>query len=1678
MQVLNLNKDKIDITKIKNARFLYNPVKKELILDDDNKLSGSHSELYFNIKNTNDNFDDYIRGFIGFGGNYRNGIIHFSPHIMKQDYEGINAGLSFIEQMIKMGATDKIKIRNLGYIGEIKYYDLISDKILNENFQDTRSEKEKFNAWFYGSKVIDDHKQPLSVYKLNENKYTSNMWLAKIQNKNNIKKSFLRIENPYIVKDSLTESIKELKKKGYDGIIENDTYIIFDNFQVKDLKEANAQNDNKIRNALEDIFDEIQYNMKEGKYNTVKSTPIGFGVVFIISDIIKQFIPTFKNKKIFILITEMSEDALAFYKNNTESLGGIYMYILPDKTMNKLAMYHTNNELNKLQKVIKEEVWAYFMHNKEAFIHELTHAVDFSRLKNYKSKHINQYNLSNEEYLSNPLEFNAWFTAKISQYNDILHMLPQFKNSWNEFYNYILDEFDFIKHYNTKYRRKFDKRLYQYWKENIHQKNIKEGYVQRKSKFGNTGIEFDDDYIEFEVGMSYVDENNIKWTIEAVKKDNDGEEMCRVVNEDGKTDIISSLILNIDLFDLNKKHMIYDERFFNNNDINRTNEIINEEKVIAYHGGEKGIKSFNLQKTEYGMFFFTNSKDLAKSYLGYNDSNLDNQQIYTVELNIDNPLNLRNKESLALFAKSLHPNMPSLEKEWLAHEEEYWNKYIKNEHDVAWFLGNLAILHREEIKKYAINNNYDAIYNYEPTPDGRFNENWLGYIVFNPKKIKIINKENISETLVYAGSPTDYEKPSLVAINSGEGNQAHGWGLYYAVNKEVAQSYAKHSSAKKSLSYQDKIIDTSNGFKIDGHQITEKNNPALFTIIAYSTINGIKSGIEQLQFFINNNREYIKNNPDGKYVKEKKKDILMMQKAIKLAKDLKEKKGVVHEVEIPDDEYFINEQKTFNQQSKYVKEKYKQIVEYLNGDLNEIINSEGYTGKTKAKGKDLYDSIKQLIIINKNKSDDYGFNSAKAASMLLLKFGIKGIKYNGNQDGICYVIFNPKDVKVLKKHMVESLQKIETNETPIYVTNSVYDILNLSNKIPSMRVLIDESKNLYIAGNALYFIHSSLFDEAINSGYYEFSSKEEKDLYWESLPAIIIDQNDYFWLDRKNDYFEEMLNYGNFVVYYRTDDFLDTKFYKVLNMKYKLKNKQNLNEEVYTVYHGSSQSFDAFSYDFIGKGNDEKGPGFYFTSKKEDAQMYGKVGEYQITLDKLVSTKKRASIEVIEKIIALSENCQTIDELVEKYENDEDLWWDSNLSNYAEDPYSAVQIAIDLVRQQPTEYKAFMDLWSGVYHYDNKKFLQAVSSLGYDGIIFNVADDTTHYIVYNPNKIKKIKEIVNEGKVVASDYGKFIINPNYEQCANIINNYNFDLRILYDPQINVMIMGNANTTLHWYMFLFLWQQGMYPDFGRPVENINKAADKIQDYYDYKTCQFVLSKDYTDDWNSESTKDDLNAYDDYIIGEDFITYFRSRNKALLSKTRLWDNINKHAISPELTMAAESVNLLESTYNQVLDNPFGYLPKDEESVKKVKKFIQLYGNKYQNNQVKFYHATNADYDIENQGLLPTSKNRRNSYQSGSGYVYLANTPEQAKEFADFAFPRNNIAIYEVNVYFNQMLPNKDQIRNQRLYAGKEELKDTLANSIVFGGGIRVKGKIPSYQIHLLKVIKRKSIGKLTD
>ena len=188
-------------------------------------------------------------------------------------------------------------------------------------------------------------------------------------------------------------------------------------------------------------------------------------------------------------------------------------------------------------------------------------------------------------------------------------------------------------------------------------------------------------------------------------------------------------------------------------------------------------------------------------------------------------------------------------------------------------------------------------------------------------------------------------------------------------------------------------------------------------------------------------------------------------------------KGQIHKVEVPEDEFLLDEDKDFDEQSEYVQKALTKL--YAEKILKpEIVERDkkynldlvsGY-------GKEIYDYI----------SDNKG--GKKNASLLLRQYGIKGITYNGRQDGRCYVIFNPDDVKVIDKLIKESVEKLEgSHNTPIYVSNSVYEITNLikSNNLgQGIRICYDKEKNLFMWGDVYDYTHIDIFAYVCKMGYY------------------------------------------------------------------------------------------------------------------------------------------------------------------------------------------------------------------------------------------------------------------------------------------------------------------------------------------------------------------------------------------------------------------------------------------------------------------------------------------------------------------------------------------------------------------------------------------------------------------
>ena len=275
-----------------------------------------------------------------------------------------------------------------------------------------------------------------------------------------------------------------------------------------------------------------------------------------------------------------------------------------------------------------------------------------------------------------------------------------------------------------------------------------------------------------------------------------------------------------------------------------------------------------------------------------------------------------------------------------------------------------------------------------------FLSNRLNNIITNiHPKFKSYNVQAYFQS-AYHGTPHRFDEFSTDNIGTGEGAQAHGWGLYFAADKNISEIYRKNLvdgySAINTLKYKGKTI----------------NNETLETVL-YK----LKSdSFEEALRYINNKIDYYgkryKNAKEkypnsAEYLKNEKS---LLDKAINIKNslneidinDIKLEQGQLFEVDIPEDDVLLDEQKPFSKQPEKVQKALRELAEEYTG-LNDEFE---------------YDQNGEAIY----KYLSYHAGSQQDASMELNDVGIKGITYNGHTDGKCYVIFDDKAINVLKTY--------------------------------------------------------------------------------------------------------------------------------------------------------------------------------------------------------------------------------------------------------------------------------------------------------------------------------------------------------------------------------------------------------------------------------------------------------------------------------------------------------------------------------------------------------------------------------------------------------------------------------------------------------------------------------------
>lgn len=392
----------------------------------------------------------------------------------------------------------------------------------------------------------------------------------------------------------------------------------------------------------------------------------------------------------------------------------------------------------------------------------------------------------------------------------------------------------------------------------------------------------------------------------------------------------------------------------------------------------------------------------------------------------------------------------------------------------------------------------------------------------------------LNEVEAYHGSPYDFEKFDVSAIGSGEGFQAHGWGLYFALHDETSKGYQDRLSGSGDVL----------GYEYNGKVYYQGS-------VWFKLINLLKAGtrneaIDYLNKLLNNER-FREKYPD---YKEKITKLIdeVNQINLKSLENPKKAAGQFYTVEIPELDYYLDENREFVQQPTGVKNILKKIV-----DENPRLGLK----LDRYYGKQIYNRI----------SDKLGGD--KKASQFLYKYGIVGISYYGGHDGPCVVIFNDKDVKILSKMYTPSSESIDLPDEDKILENPflIGKIQNPSDELVAKAISINPESIKYVKNpseeNQLLALKKSLnivgyidnLSEKAKKYWLKNASNKDKLKHWKILSDA-----------EKKDF---LLNNFNYITSYDVNtkiEEMDDDFQKKLFLKYP--------DDYLTVTDNSSSSFE------------------------------------------------------------------------------------------------------------------------------------------------------------------------------------------------------------------------------------------------------------------------------------------------------------------------------------------------------------------------------------------------------------------------------------------------------------------------------------------------------------------------
>lgn len=258
----------------------------------------------------------------------------------------------------------------------------------------------------------------------------------------------------------------------------------------------------------------------------------------------------------------------------------------------------------------------------------------------------------------------------------------------------------------------------------------------------------------------------------------------------------------------------------------------------------------------------------------------------------------------------------------------------------------------------------------------------------------------------YHGSPYRFSGFTLENIGGGEGAQVHGWGLYFALDRDVSEGYlaklGDDNPAYKTIygsgvKTNDGWIwadesDPENGWTLPSGSADDIALEAMEDAggVQKDAISALEERLEDLRDDIDLELEEGEELEDALKENEEYQNVL---EALGFLRDVEYERtssGQLYEVDIPDDDVMLREDAALEEQPEQVREAISKLFAEHGLDLDDAGN-----------GREIYEELSETL------------GGDEDASRALNEAGVRGIRYNGDIDGECAVVFDDKAIEIL-----------------------------------------------------------------------------------------------------------------------------------------------------------------------------------------------------------------------------------------------------------------------------------------------------------------------------------------------------------------------------------------------------------------------------------------------------------------------------------------------------------------------------------------------------------------------------------------------------------------------------------------------------------------------------------------